>query len=676
MLDLKPTVVTTLGDQEAGAYAYDSIAAFKEGNFSGRDRNGMVLTRSGPSHNLPSVQLGAAMALGHAEYLFPRDLEINETQIKNVLIVGSCSVGVWALKICAPDVHFDYLVMNNVGTLPDSLPVKITDYDFTFVQMSLWHILTDRVIRFGELTNSENMALLEADAMQNLEVYLEACLKYNKEYQSLTFVSNFPVPQRSASNALVNTGSDTDLSLLIQRLNNKLVELVLKYKNVYISDYDSLANAVGKRYFSNDLMGFYAHNAFWHADLRRFDVDPEYTRAPRIEPVPEITDLYPSQLKEMLEALWRQWVAMYRTVNQVDAVKLVIFDLDDTMWRGQIAEHYGEGDSWPPLDGWPTGLWEAVNHLRARGIMVGICSKNEETIVRDRWDRAVLNQWVRLDDFLFREINWKPKAENIANIIQQASLTPKSVVFVDDNPVERESVRLALPGIRVLGANPYVLRRVLLWSPEMQVARISTETANREEMMRQQIKRETDRASISRKEFLQKLNCSVQILAIESSESKSYSRAFELLNKTNQFNTTGKRWAVSEMASFLADGGKIFAFHVEDRYTKYGLVGVILYKNGVFEQFAMSCRVLGLEIETSVISAIVASEQYAVGIFSARVVETLENIVCRDVYRRSGFRLGDGGIWVTDKAPIPVAPHIALTFDADSLERSFVPTQA
>ncbi len=114
--------------------------------------------------------------------------------------------------------------------------------------------------------------------------------------------------------------------------------------------------------------------------------------------------------------------------------------------------------------------------------------------------------------------------------------TPKSVLFVDDNPVERESVRLALPGIRVIGSNPYVIRRILLWSSETQIAVLSEESAKHEQMMRQQIKREDDRASISREEFLAKLNCSLHLRSITSLDSEYYARAFELINKPIQYN--------------------------------------------------------------------------------------------------------------------------------------------
>lgn len=587
-----------------------------------------------------------ASPLSQADYYVPRDLQVTSIKFDNILAVGTCAAGIWAIKTASPETNIDYILVNNVEVPPEQPPRDISDYSFQITQLSLRHVLTDRIINISNFLSEEENAAIEHDALTNLEVFLDTCLSYNKKFGLLSFVLNFPVPQKSAAISLSDIGTSLDLARLIQKLNDRLAVLVQKYKNVYISDYNSIGNTIGKKYFSNDVMFFYSHNAFWHNGMRDFDISPAYNapQGGRIDNLPQITDSYPSHLKEMLDTLWRSWEGTYRTVNQIDQVKLVIFDLDDTFWRGQIAEHYGDQGEWPIPDGWPSGVWEAVHHLRARGIMVAICSKNEETIVRDRWERAVMNNWVALDDFLFKEINWRPKAENIAKIIKLASLTPKSVLFIDDNPVERESVREALPGIRVIGDNPFVLRRVLLWSPETQVARLTQESRNRESMMRGQIEREADRASVSREEFLLKLDCRVEIAAFNNSSSPQYPRSIELLNKTNQFNTTGKRWGVNELEAFFDAGGKIYSFSVQDKYTAYGLVGVILYKMGEFTQFAMSCRVLGLEVETSVISLIL-QENAADKQFTARVVETQENIVCRDVFTRSGFVPAGGGLF-------------------------------
>lgn len=98
------------------------------------------------------------------------------------------------------------------------------------------------------------------------------------------------------------------------------------------------------------------------------------------------------------------------------------------------------------------GLWEAVHHLRARGILVAICSKNDLRSVQDNWDVVVDPLFVKLSDFVSLKIDWKDKSENIQEICREFGIKTKSVVLVDDNPVERAAAKAALPDLRVIGA--------------------------------------------------------------------------------------------------------------------------------------------------------------------------------------------------------------------------------
>lgn len=599
-----------------------------------------------------------------ADYLFPSDLSMTETPIRRVLVAGSCMAAGYVTFLHSMGVAADYVTVNGFAE-PLPPPSPMTEYDFQIVQLALRDIVTDRVIAFPRYADDAYRQDILESSEDSLRLRLAAYLKASREFGILTFVCNFFVPQRPVAASLTDAGGGRDFNALVRRLNDVLAEVVAEYPNAYVSDIDAIASSIGKSHMQDDVVHFFSHNCSWSDVVGVFDTSPDYNapREGRIEPIPPIGEIYTLREPDFLEAVWRQWLSIYRTVNQIDQVKLVIFDLDDTLWRGQIAEHYGEG-GWPAPHGWPFGIWETVHHLKARGILTAICSKNEESLVRERWSRAVCDNWVTLDDFTFAEINWRPKAENIAKIIQQAGITSKSVVFVDDNPVERAAVKAVFPDIRLLGSTPYVTRRILLWSPETQVARLTEESINRDAMVRQQQIREREKESMSREDFLAGLGCKVRVSRIVSQEGPEYSRAYELLNKTNQFNTTGKRWTSSEIATFLRNGGAIFAFHVEDKFTKYGLVGVILFAAGHFQQFAMSCRVLGLDIETSVLNAIMnfVSDE-SVSEFSATVIETDANMVSRGVYERCGFAVARDQpqrLVRSRRDAMPVAAHLTL----------------
>jgi FkbH-like protein len=216
-------------------------------------------------------------------------------------------------------------------------------------------------------------------------------------------------------------------------------------------------------------------------------------------------------------------------------------------------------------------------------------------------------------------------------ILEALSLTPKGAVFVDDNPVERDAVKAALPGIRVIGSNPYLTRRILLWSPEIQVASRTEESKRREQMAQRQIQRDVQRLAIS-----------LCIWELIDTAHDTFSRVFELVNKTNQFNTTGKRWTVADYESFWRAGGWVFAFSVTDRFTDYGTVGVVVIKGfEIVQYYVMSCRVLGMHIEVATLHELIrhvwALRSSGAATFSGAVVPSPVNMPCRDLFLKSGF---------------------------------------
>src|SRR6185503_5897760 len=211
------------------------------------------------------------------------------------------------------------------------------------------------------------------------------------------------------------------------------------------------------KYFQDDVMFQSNHgSAFSNAGSEH---DQE-----RLEPMVKPSELYTVRIHNTLQILWMEVVGMYRTIRQMDSVKLVVFDLDDTLWRGIAAEkteHSGDD-----IEGWPSGIYDTIGHLRRRGMLLGILSKNDEGIIRKLWEQIVGKNKLKLEDFAVIKINWQPKAANLEAMLREVNLLPKNVVFVDDNPVERESIKRAFPGIRTLGSYPYLWRRILLWSPE------------------------------------------------------------------------------------------------------------------------------------------------------------------------------------------------------------------
>jgi FkbH-like protein len=595
---------------------------------SPRDPQAAFLLRETGSRHAPPP--GAPQPLSPADFLFPKDLAVTPTAFDRVRLVGSCMTALYheQFQIIAPATKFDYLVFNYAG----EVPAPDQSYDLQYVQIPLRSVLTDRVVWATQFSAPGFADDILATAKSVIDAMLDSALSNSQGM--LTFVSNFIVPQMSVATSLSARYTRFDLATIVRQLNDYLADCLHKYPNTWLADVNGIAESIGKQYILDDMINFYAHNGAFFREW------VGYERPSRIEPIPPMDHFYHSKRLDFAQAVWDQILALYRTCRQTDQVKAVIFDLDHTLWRGQLAEDFRPGETnWPKTDGWPTGIWESVHHLRARGILVSLCSKNDEATVRRDWDNAVEPGFVKLDDFVSPKINWRPKSENILAICAEFNIKPKSVVFVDDNPVERAAVKAAIPGIRVIGSNPYLTRRILLWSPETQITTLTNESANREDMIRSQIVREEERKTLSREEFLASLDCRIAFIPIRDGNEPEFSRVIELVNKTNQFNTTGKRWPQAEVMEFLAAGGNITAFRVTDRFTAYGLVGVLFSRNDEIIQFVMSCRVLGMDVELFALSQVILLLRAKRGPVPthATLVETPDNSPCRDVFLRAGF---------------------------------------
>lgn len=576
---------------------------------------------------------------------------------KRVALIGSCLFDSWAgifSKYCA----VDHITLNNVPQLPPSPPHDPKEYDFQVVQLPLRSILPERsYLGLNPLDPKSYEELFEAARRRMLSI-LEQNLAWNRNHGMLTFVCNIFTPQRNPLGRFAPRYDLRNLAYFIEQLNVALHQRIAEYTNAYILDIDGLSAIYGKKYHQDDLLSLSVH----HGLFNDYDF---YHDSHRIEPVKKATELHEARTREFIESVWQEALAMYRTVRGYDAIKLVIMDLDDSLWRGIAAEGALDTFGGAVGEGWPAGVIEALQFVKKRGILLAIASKNDEARIRELWQKMTAGR-IALEDFAVIKINWKPKVENIGEILREANLLPKNVLFVDDNPVERASVKRAFPEIRVLGSNPYSVRQTLLWAPELQGISITEESSRRTQMIQAQVKRESDKETMSRDEFLKSLSLRMKFLSIRDVSHPRFDRAFELLNKTNQFNTTGKRWTHAEVVALFAQGGEFQTFEVDDIYSNYGMVGVVVIENTTIAQWAMSCRVLGLDIETAAVREVVhALASRGAQTVNAEVVETASNYICRDLYAQCGFQF-DGTKWSVkiDDLHVSTGAHIAIEHTA------------
>jgi FkbH-like protein len=583
-----------------------------------------------------------------ARYRTPTELETSPDPAARYLVIGGClaepmpEVGAGI----HPASRGDFILLNNFESFPDIPAARAAEYDFQILHIPLRSILGSAYFRLPLEEAAHEEFLRETEG--NLGRYLDNALKLNTERKLLTFVLGFMVPQQNPLGRLQPRYRLTNVMHFVERLNMFLAAETARRANAYFVDTDQISAVIGKKACQDDMVWSFTHGTTLS------DGDEEHDRH-RIEAPPAMQEHYEAHWLEFFQALMHEVFAMYRTARRLDPVKLVVVDLDDTLWRGVAAE----GTLGIP-EGWPMGFVEALLILKKRGILLAIVSKNDESFIRAHWKEIVHGQ-IALEDFAAVRINFRGKAENLVEILEECNLRPENTVMIDDNPAERAAVEAGVPGVRVLGRHLYYLKRVLLWSAETQVPDITEESARRTDMVQAQARRESSRAAMPRAEFLKTLELTATVSRLGSAESLNMTRALELLNKTNQFNTTGERHTLEQCHRRFLAGHRLYVLFAEDRFTQYGLIGAAWTVQSCVDQLVMSCRALGLGLEDAFLAFLAA--RIVDGVLLGKLVHTEANLSCRELYRRNGFQLVEASpiYWGRLAEPALAAPdHIRI----------------
>lgn len=276
-------------------------------------------------------------------------------------------------------------------------------------------------------------------------------------------------------------------------------------------------------------------------------------------------------------------------------LKLIIVDLDYTMYRGVLGEDGLKGLNFTAEH---MLLQKVLKHLKNNGVLLAISSKNNESDVFDLIDNHP-NFILTRDDFVFIEANWQEKAENITNILRKVNIDASAAIFIDDNPVELAKVQQFIPSLHQIQANETGEETVyrLMYYPGIYQA-----TIDRDGVMRQQdIIANVERDKIMQQNSKDYLNTLGMKLTLYKNNEKHYPRVAELSNKTNQFNTNLNRYTLEKIKSLIERGDSVYTFSLADRLSDSGIIGAIqvrLENNvAILDEVLFSCRALGREVE-------------------------------------------------------------------------------
>lgn len=349
-----------------------------------------------------------------------------------------------------------------------------------------------------------------------------------------------------------------------------------------------------------------------------------------------------------------------------ETARAIVVDLDNTLWGGVLGEDGADGLQ---LGGdYPGNAYvefqRALKRLTQRGIALTIASKNDADLALRTLDEHPAME-IRRSDLVAHRINWQPKWLNIRELCEELNLGLESVLFIDDNPVEREAVRRNLPGVKILELtdDPTSFERALSESPWVASVGVTEEDKKRVISYKKRATIEKERgAAASLEDFYASLQMTLRLCPLDQGNS---ARAVQLSQKTNQFNSTTRRYSKAELDSIVQQGGDVVVIGLADKHSAAENIGLIVLKPhpersgwGIVDNYLLSCRVLGRGLEVAILHWALqrASERGWSGL-GGLVIETDRNTPVRGIFGDAGFtKDAESAEWIKSTNDIAALP--------------------
>lgn len=327
------------------------------------------------------------------------------------------------------------------------------------------------------------------------------------------------------------------------------------------------------------------------------------------------------------------------------AKKCIVVDLDNTLWQGVVGEVGQKGieiGHETPVGQAYLAFHQYLKQLSQRGILLCVSSKNERENAL-----AGLNHpesLLRPEDFLIIQADWRPKSQHLEEIARSLNVLPESMVFIDDNPAECEEVLRHLPQVSVLWAD--AIEDIIEKMDQLSFFNhfsVAEEDKKRGDYYRQNLKREAYEQTFDDYEaYLRSLDMKAQILPFQQMD---LGRITQLINKTNQFNVTTRRYTEAQVDEVLDQKHFItLQGRLEDRFGDNGIVSLLIgrieEKALWIELWVMSCRVFKRDLEKAMLDRLVSlcNERDLTTIYGV-YLPTPKNKYVEQLYARLGFQL-------------------------------------
>jgi FkbH-like protein len=448
--------------------------------------------------------------------------------------------------------------------------------------------------------------------IESTKLYVRSIKKLHKKYGGLTLIHEFFTGEIHHS-----FERETELKELCKQLNTLMREDLQAEKNIIWLNVNALAHSESRVYDSR----------LWYIGKYPFS----------------------KSFSDALALVYTSYLIAYLGKS----IRLVVLDLDNTLWGGVLGE---DGINNLNLGGdYPGNIYLEFQNffleLKDKGVALAIASKNDEGVALEAIEKL---QFMRLKREIISSyrINWKSKWENIIDIASELNLGLSSVMFVDDNEVERNQVAHYLPEVKVLNlpSDPAIYLDTLKSSPFIRSIYLTEEDKKRVKNY-ELLKTFKNNLTISDKpdDYLKELGI---IVYLDNLSEKNIQRAVQLSHKTNQFNTTTKRYNLDDLKSISENKNNlVLVIGIEDRYMAFENIGLIILKDSIdndtyVDLFLLSCRVLGRGLEHGVLSWILnyCLKRGVVNIYG-EIINTARNTPVQGIFRELGFKEISIGEW-------------------------------
>lgn len=492
--------------------------------------------------------------------------------------------------------QIDYTILNTKSTL----------YDFQAKFIVIFESSEKLVQKFNTYSLQEQQ-LFAKKHIEKVKNYIETI---NGHSSSTILYSNF---MEINDFVFGNYACKVESSFLtqIRKINSELQELCLQYKNFFVNDFSSLQNFHGRKFtFSESI---YANTGIIHS-----------------------TEFIPFAAKNIIDIV---------KAHQGKIKKCLILDLDNTLWGGIIGDdglegiqigNLGIGETFSRFQSW-------IKQLKNRGIILAVCSKNEKKAAMEPFINHP-DMVLRLDDIAVFMANWNNKADNIREIQSVLNIGFDSMVFIDDNPVERQIVRENVPDILVpeLPNDPAEYLAFLQNLNLFETNSFSEEDLGRTRLYLEESNRMSVKKSyVNEDDFLKSLEMKATVSTFQK---QNIPRVSQLTQRSNQFNLRTIRYSEEELTRLAIDGNFLtFSFQLKDIYGDNGLVcAIILEKINndtyLINTWLMSCRVLKRGLENLVLNQLVEiARENGIETLIGEYLPTLKNEMVKNHYLDLGF---------------------------------------